>query len=272
MSVAFRNFTQLPFTTTVRRFSSHIEKNQTVPGLRFIPKFLNDFKLASLQKESLQLHHTINELGTSAKETSAKTYLSKQHNLKSKESYKLLTYTEGQGRINAQFFKHYGEDGHELTYFIGNKNIPGFIGHSVIVNLETLPEIQTLWSQSTNPTSLGAEVPRFNWNFTFNAYVISQDKPDKLPGFPFHIDAPFNGDISAILTLVSSAQLEMKKDDFHSSILLTPGSLLVLSGEARWKWQHRVLPIKNENTLIQTKFGLVQRISLVFGCQVILET
>ena len=35
----------------------------------------------------------------------------------------------GGEKLTAQHFKRYGEDGHELTYFIGNENIPPFVKH-----------------------------------------------------------------------------------------------------------------------------------------------
>lgn len=41
-----------------------------------------------------------------------------------------------------------------------------------------------------------------------------------------------------------------------------PGSIVILSGEARWKWVHRVLRIPEQECE-----GEVQRISLVLGCK-----
>jgi len=38
-------------------------------------------------------------------------------------------------RLDAQMFKNYGSNGHDLTYFIDNKNIPEFIKHNLVSKL-----------------------------------------------------------------------------------------------------------------------------------------
>jgi len=91
-----------------------------------------------------------------------------------------------------------------------------------------------------------------------------------------------NGEITVILTLKQSATIQLVKPSFDltdgiqtttqieeleqevegggvpvHSMDLTPGSLLVLSGEGRWNWVHRVLP--------QQAVDGMERVSLVFG-------
>ena len=83
--------------------------------------------------------------------------------------------------------------------------------------------------------------------------------PATRPGFPYHKDLPANGDVTMILTLQARGDLELVPEtDPHrspSQVLLHPGSLLVLSGEARWRWLHRLRPVPDEK----------QRMSVVFG-------
>ena len=103
------------------------------------------------------------------------------------------------------------------------------------------------------------------WNFTFNGY-IPDPTSSLVPGFPFHIDTPKNGEITAIFTLMNSAELQMKRKEEAAasySTLLIPGSIVVLSGEARWSWLHRVVPQKIAYSLAP---GSIHRMSLVVGC------
>ena len=86
------------------------------------------------------------------------------------------------------------------------------------------------------------------WNFTFNIYA-PDPKGSLVPGFPFHIDRPKNGEITAIFTLLNAAELQMKRKEEAAvsfSTLLTPGSIVVLSGEARWSRKMRTFLIVSE--------------------------
>lgn len=225
----------------------------TPPGLRFVPKLLSAAAESGLLKEAYSLNDAIQQQAQKAVEKQARTYLSQQHNLPSKESYRVVALESGGKKLSAQHFKRYGEAGHELTYFIGNENIPAFVMNPLISSVEQLPEVQALKSP---------EKP-FQWNFTFNVYTPDPDSAT-VPGFPFHIDTPKNGEITAIFTLLSSAELEMRRKEETSasySETLTPGSIVVLSGESRWSWLHRVVPQKIAHTPNQ-----IYRMSLVVGC------
>lgn len=222
-------------------------------GLTLVPLFLDTTSQTKLLMESRDLIAKINNqarIGTSVKSA---TYLSKQHNLKSEESYKLVRIDK---TYDAQHFESYGEEGHALTYFINNKNIPSFVKTDLIARLLDLQDIKEL-----------QQGDKLNWNFTFNTYKASKQNPI-LAGFPFHIDTPTNGEISAIITLGSEAEMQMKRPEDKEatySTQLIPGSLLLLSGESRWKWEHRVVPRK-VNLDNQTQ-DAIQRISLVLGCR-----
>jgi alkylated DNA repair dioxygenase AlkB len=244
-----------------RQYSSH--SGVTPPGLRFVPKLLSEKAEAELLQDANKLNQAIQEQALGAIERQARTYLSKQHNLPTKESYRLVAPQDSAGKtLNAQHFNRYGENGHQLTYFIGNPNIPLFVMDPLISSVEKLPELQALKVNMPQGQSL-------EWKFTFNVYSPDPER-SSVAGFPYHMDTPSNGEVTAIFTLLNSAELQMKKDGDSThqySVMLTPGSLVLLSGEARWHWLHRVLPqmITAPN---QPTSDLIHRMSLVIGCQV----
>lgn len=217
-----------------------------VSGMRFIPNFLNPNDQSRMLDSSLLLHQKIVK---AAEKELRRIYVSKEHNLIIEKSYQLL-------KIDGQFCQHfgnYGENGHALTYFQNNSNIPPFVKELVVDRMEELKEVKNL--KSNRKSGL-------NWKFTFNTYKTIDDQ---VAGFPFHKDIRSNGDITAIVTLYSSAELQMRKSAHEQpcvSLQLTPGSLFVLSGEARWDWEHRVLPQKIHAVPIND----LARISLVVGC------
>jgi hypothetical protein len=80
--------------------------------------------------------------------------------------------------------------------------------------------------------------------------------------FGYHVDLPSNGDVTAIVTLVSPGCIQfVASPDFleeqqlggpsvgtawpeetsPETIVLPPGSLLVAAGDARWRYMHRVI-------------------------------
>ncbi len=83
------------------------------------------------------------------------------------------------------------------------------------------------------------------------------------------MDTPSNGEITGIVTLLCDAEVEMKpnRDAAEATYraTLTPGSLFLLSGDARWQWVHRVLPRPLLHAA--TTEGTTQRVSLVLGCK-----
>ena len=279
--------------TAVRRLTTLSVGKQLPVGLRLIPNFYPHIEAC---KWSFDLDQEIAQYASDLHTERATTYLSKQHNLKSNESFKRLTLStfDPAKFLQCQHFEQYGEDGHKLTYFIGTKNIPTFIERGLVKSLEMLPEVAQLKAEKHSKTGNG----ELDWNFTFNVYRNGPHKPGVVPGFPFHTDIPSNGEITFIYPLLSSATLEMKRElpelhqqqckqqvDIHQPQLcgsapseeihtysteLPAAALLMLSGEARWEWQHRVLPQQVHSTgvdTVQDTEGKIWRISLVLGCR-----
>lgn len=216
-----------------------------IPGLVYQPDFLDEETRSSLYDQTLQLH---TKIGTHRK--GASTYKSKGHNLPFERHYKLLYFEDIPGRkIKAQSFTDYGSPGHELTYFINNENIPNLIREGLISHMCQMDPVQAL-------------VPD-NWRFTFNVY---KEKGFEQAGFDWHKDISSNGEITSITTIYGTANLQIRPEDRTSysatySLPLTPGSIVLLSGDSRWKWEHRVL---SQPSSTNSPIG---RISLVLGCR-----
>jgi hypothetical protein len=204
------------------------------------------------------LHRHIEQIAQNTSGTKARTYLSKQHNLKTDEHYHQVTFETNGQILNLQHFFKYGEEGHSLTYFIGIQSIPQFVKDALIVPMEQIEVVKELKSQKKGNKSL-------DWNLTLNTYRPPLHKPNQMPGFEFHKDIPSNGDITAIFTLLSEAEVEMKPT-MESPVAfretLIPGSLFLLSGPSRWDWLHRVQP--KDVPLVDSE--TIRRVSLVLGC------
>jgi hypothetical protein len=238
----------------------HYHTQAAPQGLRFIPQLVNRQAQEHILQESLNLYRQIELKAQDSTAQKTSTYLSRQHNLQRDEYYKFIRFPDKTGKtLDSQHFEKYGEEGHTLTYFIGTKNVPAFVQEALISPIESLEEVRTLKAQK-NPAA------PLDWKFTFNTYRIPKSRPGHVPGFDFHIDTPSNGEITAIFTLLSEAQVEMKPDMSSPptfSATLIPGSLFLLSGDARWNWLHRVIPKK----LAHMDSEMIQRISLVLGCK-----
>ena len=69
--------------------------------------------------------------------------------------------------------------------------------------------------------------------------IINEYLPGQ--GISPHIDCePCFGDVIVSLSLGSSCIMDFTKDREHVSVMLEPGSLLVITGEARYDWKHGI--------------------------------
>jgi alkylated DNA repair dioxygenase AlkB len=92
-------------------------------------------------------------------------------------------------------------------------------------------------------------------------------------GITGHIDCPpcFTSTIAS-LSLASSCVMNFTNEDTEETIpyLLSPGSLVVLKDDARYKWKHGIKFVKSDN-YFGAKIKRERRVSLTFR-KVILET
>lgn len=256
-------FKQITYENMVRAIAENSDINPVmfllskgisppIPGLVYQENFLSENVRQSLYVQALRLHDKI-----CIHRKGASFHKSEGHNLPFERHYRLLYFGDTPGRkINAQNFVDYGSPGHELTYFINNQNIPSCVHEELISRISQIEPVQALTSETGAP---------LNWRFTFNVY---KDQDAKQAGFDWHKDIATNGEITSITTIFGDATFQIRSEDKTSdlatySLPLTPGSIVLLSGDSRWRWEHRVL---SQETSTADSIG---RISLVLGCQCI---
>jgi hypothetical protein len=226
-----------------------------IPGLFVYPDHFSEEQCDRLVGRSLELHTRL-EAAVSQSATVETAHIpqpefvrSAKHNLASEEFYTRVVLVEANAReLRCEYFPHYGEDGHALCYFRGNANLPDF-AH------ELLPTIRTTIERA----GLADPGRELTWRLTMNFY---ESVEGTVAGFPFHVDIPANGVVTMILNIHKEALFQIARE-VVVDVPLPVGSLLVLSGESRYQWKHRVLPMASR-ALIP---GGVERISLVLGFQ-----
>jgi len=92
--------------------------------------------------------------------------------------------------------------------------------------------------------------------------IINEYMPGQ--GISPHIDCePCFEDTICSLSLISSCLMEFSNDNLKFNIILEPGSLLVLSDEARYKWKHGI-PSRKSDNYNGEKIWRERRVSLTF--------
>ncbi|MEM1283418.1 MAG: alpha-ketoglutarate-dependent dioxygenase AlkB [Chlamydiota bacterium] len=241
-------------------------QTRLISGLYIYPDFLPPEDQKNLQEKVINLHTYIVNESKNSNSQRCQTFLSRYHNLSSDEHYRQIQLNDAQGnKVTCQHFEKYGESGHKLSYFIGNDNLPTFLQSSLLSRILQIPEVITITEDS-----------QLNWNFTFNTYATTKTQPTKLAGFAFHKDIDSNGEVTMIYSLGASSTFHIrhpKKISDTLSVPLLPNSLLLLSKEARWDYEHCVVPVDvdKSSSLIETQLETIKRVSLVLGFTRIFE-
>lgn len=228
-----------------------------IPGLYFVPAFFSAQESRALVTSSLELYQAI-EAAYDPRQLKVAhipqpEFVSQApDSLKAQESFsRVMLELEGQ-QLGCEYFPAYGERGHALAYFRGHASLPRFI---------QLHAQQALlrWLIAHELVATAPDDRALSWRMTLNVY---QRLDDQIAGFPFHVDIPANGTITAIMNIHREAlfQIVEPEQDTPTEITLPVGSVLVLSGPSRYEWSHRVLPIRS-----QGPSGEVARVSLVLG-------
>lgn len=227
-----------------------------VPGLLLYPDYFDAAARSRLVRGSLEVYERLEALldpeKLKAVQIPQPTFVrSAKHNLPSEEHYARLPLVEADGRtIRCEYFPRYGEDGHALCYFQGG-NLPDFVRDGLVERIRRTVEEEGL---ATSGQAL-------TWKLTMNFY---RSVGGTVAGFPFHVDIPSNGVVTMILNVHQEALFQIKKGDAVTDVELPVGGLLILSGESRYDWMHRVLP--REARQAYAPAG-VERLSLVLGFQ-----
>lgn len=229
-----------------------------VPGLLFDPDYFTPGECADLLANSLNLYDRLETAlgsGTALEQAHIPqpAYVrSAEHNLRSEEQFARVGLTESNGRaIRAEYFPRYGEDGHALAYFQRNANLPDFVRDNLVPGVHGLIASEGLVEPEQELT----------WKLTANFY---QRANGTVAGFPFHVDIPSNGVVTMILNVQREALFQIAKEEAVTGITLPVGALLLLSGESRYEWKHRVLPSAAPAGPVAHP---VERVSLVLGYQ-----
>lgn len=247
---------------SLRCYSTAKFIGSSIPGLKIYPNFLEAPSHKELQERALRLHQKILSHLHDSSTQSCTTHLSKQHNLTSKEYYRQVQIEDEDGaNIRGQHFEKYGEEGHKLTYFIDNINLPNCVRTGLLPRVLQIPEISSL-----APTSYP-----LNWNFTFNTYSTLENRPGKLAGFDFHKDIKSNGEITMIYSCGAPSEFQIRLPQEPAGVQTFPllsNSLVLLSKEARWDYEHCVVPVTVETdpSPLKNELASIKRISLVLGC------
>ena len=225
--------------------------NIDVPGLVLVDNFFNTKECEELISESLVIQTELskyeNKQLSSTNIPQPNFVKSENHNLTSKENFIRVTLEQAQNReINGEFFPRYGEEGHLLAYFRGNENLPDFI-NAVFPRIKQLIEDKSLITRELKDS----------WRLTMNFY---KNIEGTVSGFPFHVDIPANGVITMIMNIHREANFQITNGDDIVDLKLPVGALVVLSGESRYKWKHRVLTSQSNSENLS-----IDRISLVLG-------
>lgn len=225
------------------------------PGLFLFRGALSAEACETLVKKSVALYHELTALCEGLPLESAQIpqpdfVTSQEHNLTTEERFvRLRPRRSDTETMRCEFFPEYGSKGHALAYFRGNRHIPDFIEHHVTDVLRGHLADVGLLDEGQEP----------EWRLTMNVYHRFEDT---ISGFPFHVDIHANGIVTTILNVQHRARFEIVRHDGEEPLQrdLEDGDMLVLSGESRYEWKHRVLPMRS-----QGEDGEIARISLVLG-------
>jgi hypothetical protein len=229
-----------------------------IPGLFLYTNYFDEERRSQVVRQSLELYTRLQEqIGpdptlTKVNIPQPKFVKSAQHNLSSEELYTRVTLLEAGGRaIRGEFFPKYGEHGHALCYFQGNANLPDFVTEGPLAEIR----------RTVERNGLAAAGQELKWKLTMNFY---HSFDGKIAGFPFHVDIPSNGVVTMILNVHRAVLFQIAREEVVEDVELPVGSLLILSGESRYQWKHRVLPKELGEA---ASSGQVARVSLVLGFQ-----
>jgi hypothetical protein len=225
----------------------------TVPGLFVYSNYFPPPQRSRVLAESLRIANVLNNVIADGAELTKVGIpqpgfvRSAKHNLQSEEQFTRVTLSEPAGRdIRGEFFPRYGEDGHALCYFQGNDNLPDFVHGELLDGIR----------QTIEAEKLVAPGQPLKWKLTMNFY---RNVGGVVAGFPFHVDIPSNGVVTMILNVQREALFQIARGETLKDVPLRVGALLVLSGESRYEWKHRVLPMSGGTG------GGLERVSLVLG-------
>lgn len=227
-------------------------------GVSLFKNFISESEHEMIMKETRNFQKKVSNY-LDEKRTSG--IISKLHNLTSQESFQNVLIEDKDSTIKCEVFEKYGEEGHTLVYLQNNENVPHFVKDFISEKLLTNIESRNIILENLKKSD-DFRFKDGTWKLTVNYYDQVKNNTN-YSGFPFHTDIKSNGVVTVILSLESFARMDFIKpkynmDGFHSTeygkrdyvptiddsltqFLLEPRSLIIVYGEARYEWMHRVV-------------------------------
>lgn len=229
------------------------ESESPVPGLFVFSNWFDQSSCVRLQERLISLYKTFQSTIPQAREQIAKVpqpemVLTEEGGLEEMRPFWRVQASFEERQMRCEWFPSYGGEGHDLLYFRGNENLPSFLA-------PFLPDI----IECLNTHALTDTPDELQWRCTLNVYKSSQGA---VSGFPFHVDIPANGTVTMILNLLRAATFQIAQGPKLVSLSLPVGALVLLSGESRYQWKHRVIPMDAHQGR-----GEIERMSVVLGVQ-----
>lgn len=97
---------------------------------------------------------------------------------------------------------------------------------------------------------------------TYDQVILNEYQPGQ--GISRHIDAPAAfGDTVCSLSLGSACTMRFARDGVVFDLVLHPRSVVVLTGDARYKWTHEI-PARKSDTVEGEKIARTTRVSMTY--------
>ncbi|MCD9458790.1 hypothetical protein [Marinibactrum halimedae] len=223
-----------------------------IPGLHFFPEFLSASDCQAMLDGALCIHKRLKNAVSSLTQRvdipQPQLVQNDKDGLNQQKTFSRYTLPDHPKSIQCEVFSNYGGEGHQLVYCRGNENLPCFIEIQLPKVIEQLQALNLVTENLSSPS----------WRFTMNFY---HHHKGQVAGFPFHVDIPANGVVTMIMNIQREATFEITNGQCTEAIHLPVGALLLLSGESRYQWKHRVLPTRST----ENKESKIERVSLVLG-------
>jgi alkylated DNA repair protein (DNA oxidative demethylase) len=97
--------------------------------------------------------------------------------------------------------------------------------------------------------------PYYPNSIEFTQCIVTHYPPGA--GIGWHTDAPLFGEYILCVSLASEARLQFSPNSSKEvayEVKVSPGSLYVLQGLARWHYEHRIIPVKAERYSITFRY------------------
>lgn len=79
-------------------------------------------------------------------------------------------------------------------------------------------------------------------DYTFDQLIINEYEPGQ--GIAMHTDAKCFADAIACVSTLSPCVMDFQKGTTKQSLILPPGCLLLMTGEARGQWKHGIAGVR----------------------------